>query len=431
MSKITKKVRQYLTFAPAGSASPGSTIFSEVANIGLDKVMELYERDTTCKSSVDLLAASAVKKFYTSCASEKDYPDALKAKAAVDAFCEEVNLDGLLHDMAIRLIACGNDFWLKLSPDKLTEFVRMPIDCVEKININSVSGFSIPYKTKSYLLKSIYRGSLKEGEVNRDSVLHWSINQNCNTGFGVGLLQVLLYTLTIDNNTRPAFAWMKAKIERLMPKIFEKYAGPDVVVGLPGAKTETITKFENAVKNRPEEGVWLFHGLKDANVSAVSIDPRAQGFTFYIEHMVNQFYLGCETPLPRLFSTPGFTEASARAALELQDMLIDPVQRMIKRRVEREIFAIVIRQAGFDPDKACVRLNWGSPESPEIIAADLISAATAQAGSVPLIRPEEFRKNAIKILGWELWDADPKNGAPAAGSPSPSSVPSNGGGIQK
>ena len=34
---------------------------------------------------------------------------------AVDNFCEEVNLDGLLHDMAIRLIACGNDFWLKRS----------------------------------------------------------------------------------------------------------------------------------------------------------------------------------------------------------------------------------------------------------------------------------------------------------------------------
>ena len=111
---------------------------------------------------------------------------------------------------------------------------------------------------------------------------------------------------------------------------------------MPGAKPETIKKFEHAVKNRPEEGVWLFHGLKRMpTVNAVSIDPRAQGFTYYIDHMVNQFYLGCETPLPRLFSTPGFTEASARAALELQDMLIDPIQRMIKRRVEREIFRVL------------------------------------------------------------------------------------------
>ena len=128
----------------------------------------------------------------------------------------------------------------------------------------------------------------------------------------------------------------------------------------------------------------------------MSIDPRAQGFTYYIDHMVNQFYLGCETPLPRLFSTPGFTEASARAALDLQDMLIDPVQRMVKRRVEREIFAVVAEQNGFDPVKAQVRLNWGSPETPEILMSDLIAAAT---GSAPLIRPEEFRKNALSLVG--------------------------------
>jgi hypothetical protein len=120
--------------------------------------------------------------------------------------------------------------------------------------------------------------------------------------------------------------------------------------------------------------------------------------------MINQFYLGCETPLPRLFSTPGFTEASARAALELQDMLIDPVQRMVKRRVEREVFAVIVRQVGFDAVKAGVRLNWGSPETPEITAADLIAAATA---TPPLIRPDEFRKNAVKF-GWELWDQNPK-----------------------
>ena len=426
MNKVSAKIREFLSYSPSGVASPGGTTFYETSDIPLAKVMELYEKDTTCKSSVDLLAASAVKRFYTTCASEKDYVDAAKAMAAVDNFCEEVNLDGLLHDMAIRLIACGNDFWLKRSPEKLSEFVRMPIDSVEKIKLSSVEGLKIPYKVEGYQLKVSYRGSVGES-LKPEAVLHWNINQNFNSGFGVGLLQVLLHTLSIDSSKRPAYAWMKAKIERLMPKIFEKYAGPDVVVGLPGAKPETIEKFERAVKNRPEEGVWLFHGLKDANVNAVSIDPRAQGFTYYIDHMVNQFYLGCETPLPRLFSTPGFTEASARAALELQDMLIDPIQRMIKRRVEREIFRVVVLQAGFDPVKAKIRLNWGHPESPEIVAADLISAASASAGTLPLIRPEEFRKNAVKILGWELWDDSNASKAPATG-PSNSNSDGNGGG---
>jgi hypothetical protein len=55
-------------------------------------------------------------------------------------------------------------------------------------------------------------------------------------------------------------------------------------------------------------------------VKPVTIDPSAQGFVYYIDHIVNQLYLGCETLLPRLFSTPSLTEASALAALNLQDM---------------------------------------------------------------------------------------------------------------
>jgi len=94
--------------------------------------------------------------------------------------------------------------------------------------------------------------------------------------------------------------------------------------------------------------------------------------------------------------------------LELQDMLIDPVQLDIKRRVEMVLFDPVVVRAGFDAVKAAVRLNWGNPKTPELKASDLIAAATA---TPPLIRPEEFRKNATKILGWELWDEEPQPGA--------------------
>jgi len=379
-------------------AAPNGTVFYETSEIPLADVMKLYDRDPTCKSSVDLLAASAVKRFYTTCA-----PGQEKAKDAVDNFCEEVNLDGLLHDMAVRLIACGNEFWLRLTPDKLSELVRMPIDSIDKIKLSSVQGLKIPYKVENYQLRTTYRVGNSNGDLVPQAVLHWNVNQNYNSGYGTGLLQVLLHTLTVNNDKRPAFAWMKAKIEKILPSIFVKYAGPDVVVQAEGMKDESFKKYENAIKNRPEEGQWLFSGAKNVSVNPVSIDPRAR-FEYYIDHIVNQFYLGCETPLPRLFSTPGFTEASAKAALELQDMLIDPIQRMVKRRVEREIFAVIEKQNGFDPVKGQVRLNWGTVDTPEISASDLISAADKN-----LIRPDEFRKNAVKILGWELWDDNSKS----------------------
>jgi hypothetical protein len=189
---------------------------------------------------------------------------------------------------------------------------------------------------------------------------------------------------------------MKAKIERIMPKIFEKYAGPDVLALLEKADEATIQKFERAIKNRSEEGAWLFYSGK-GDIKPIVLDPRAR-FEYYVDHIINQFYLGCETPLPRLFSTPGFTEASAKAALDLQNMLVKPIQRYVKRQVEHDVFDVVLAQAGLNPVEAQIRLNWGSEKTPEIVTADMLKAA-----ELGLIRQEEFRKNAVKF-GWELWE---------------------------
>lgn len=119
---ILGKVREVLSLQPvSGAASPNKRTFFDTAQIPLADVMKLYERDPTCKASVDLLAASTVGMgFYTTV--DQNYE---RAKAAVDDFCEEINLDGLLNDMAKQLIGCGNDFWLKITPDKLTE----PYEC--------------------------------------------------------------------------------------------------------------------------------------------------------------------------------------------------------------------------------------------------------------------------------------------------------------
>ena len=79
------------------------------------------------------------------------------------------------------------------------------------------------------------------------------------------------------------------------------------------------------------------------------------------------------------------------------------LQRFIKRVCEREIFASVIQQAGFDPKKADCRLNWGT-EKPEVKLEDLIRLAELSATSGKLyVRPEEVRKNLVEA-GFELWE---------------------------
>jgi hypothetical protein len=388
----------------SGYAFPQAATIYETPSIPLADVVKLYERDPTCKASVDLLAASAVGMgFYTTI--NERYEKAGEAKRVVDQFNETVNLDALLCDMARVLIACGNDFWLKITPERLMDLHRLPIDAIERIEQSYIQGsnLKIPYSIEGYKLRQSYSG----GSLTPEAIIHWRINCIGLSGFGTGVLQVLLHSLAFQSDRRPAYAWMKAKIERIMPRIFEKYAGPDVLALLEKADEATIQKFERAIKSRSEEGAWLFYSGK-GDIKPVALDPRAR-FEYYVEHLINQVYLGCETPLPRLFSTPGFTEASAKAALDLQAMLIKPIQRYIKRQVERDIFDVVLAQGGFEPAKVQARLNWGSPQTPEISMADMLKAA-----ELGLIRQEEFRKNAVKF-GWHLWEKTPETAMEGAG----------------
>jgi len=394
MSNILKRLIEAFSLKTrSGYAFPQSATIYETPDIPLADVMRLYERDPTCKASVDLLAASAVGMGFYTTVNER-YGRAEEAKRAIDQFNESVNLDALLCDMARVLIACGNDFWLKITPERLAELHRLPVDAVERIEQSYIqnSTLKIPYKVESYKLRQSYGGE----SLRTEAIIHWRINCIGLSGFGTGVLQVLLHSLTFQSDQRPAYAWMKAKIERIMPKIFEKYAGPDVLALLEKADEATIQKFERAIKNRSEEGAWLFYSGK-GDIKPIVLDPRAR-FEYYVDHIINQFYLGCETPLPRLFSTPGFTEASAKAALDLQAMLIKPIQRYIKRQVERDIFDVVLAQAGISPSEAQVRLYWGAEKVPEIVMADMLKAA-----ELGLIRQEEFRKNAVKF-GWQLWE---------------------------
>ena len=391
---LTRLTEAFALKSRSGYAAPPKVVVYETPSVPLAEVMKLYERDPACKASVDLLAASAVGAgFYTTV--NENYEKAAEAKRIVDGFNEDVNLDALLCDMARTLIACGNDFWLKLTPERLTALQRLPVDAVEHVEQSFIEEktLKIPYKVESYKLRQAYGGQ----RLNAEALIHWRMNCLDVSGYGTGVLQVLLHSLAFGGDKRPAFAWMKSKIERIMPRIFEKYAGPDVLALLERADENTIKLFEQAIKNRGEEGAWLFYSGK-GDIRPVTIDPRAR-FEYYVEHLINQFYLGCETPLPRLFSTPGFTEASAQAALELQNMLIRPIQRYIKRQVEREIFDVAVAQAGLDPFKAQPRLHWGAPKTREVSLADMLRAA-----ELGLIRAEEFRKNAVRF-GWELWEA--------------------------
>jgi len=376
---------------PRGTLLPAwRETYGETPAVAFEDLIQLYLKDYAAKAAVDFLADQAVGAgFYTTV--NEDYAQAEKAKAVVDEFCEAVNLDGLLQIGAREVVACGNSFWEKITPDGLENLKILPLTSIEKVlrdPLGQVRGFK---QTAAYGGKTLAP----------ESIIHFCWNPVNGEPFGTGLLRSLLESVSFNGETRESLFRAKAKMEKFMPDIFEKYAGPDELWIFEGISDDKLAEYQRVIKSKPKAGARFVYN-KPADIKTVQVDPRAR-FEGYIDHLINQFYLGLQTPLPKLFTTPGFTEASATAALELAERKVFSLQRFVARIVEKEIFVPVVREAGLIAEKAKVRVVWGLPETPEIVVADILKAFELR-----VIRDEEVRKNLTKIAKWELWEKEPE-----------------------
>ncbi|MBS7615280.1 hypothetical protein KEJ18_06090 [Candidatus Bathyarchaeota archaeon] len=340
-----------------------------------------YRKDPACKAFVDFLADQVVGAgFYTTV--DERFEDALDAKEAVDAFCELVNLDNMLQTAVRELIASGNSFWEKIEPLSLVDLKILPLTSIRHIK-RDVQG-----NVQAYVQSATCGGK----SLTAERIIHFCRNPVDGEPFGTGVLRPLLEKLTVSGETRTSFLEMKARIERMLPEIFEKYVGPHELWIFEGVSDNQLAEYQCVIRSKPKDGARFVYNKK-ADVKTVQIDPRTQ-FQTYLDHIINQLYLGGETPLPKLFTTPGLTEASAKVAADLVERKVSSLQRFIKRIVEK-IFTPIIKQEGYDPKKVGCRLNWGTPEKPQIAIADVLKAA-----ELKLLSMEEFR-NITKELGWK------------------------------
>jgi len=415
VSFLRQIVNAFKSDAYAKALKPSKEGVGEPPKISFKKQIEAYYKDTALRDFVDVLAMQSVGMgFYTTCATEEEYPNAKEAKKIVDEFNERNNIDDLLQVTTRELIGTGNGIWQLVTPEKVQGVMWIPIISFDRVFTNEFLGFEQTDFVKEKKLKLGYKQTTEYGGklIPPQNLWHYRWNPIDGSGWGCGLIRVLMEeyswreynknTGQYETRTRPSFLEIKAKLDLDLIEIFEKFAGP-----LEAYVTEDkklAEKLEAELKTIPKYGGRVIAAGKGGlDIKTPPLEPRAR-FGDSIEYLWNQFCLGGQTPLPKLFTTPGFTEASANAAIDIADRLIMPIQRLIKRDVEK-LWVKVIKDANtdLDPVKASVRLNWGAPETPEVVVADLITAATA---TPPLIRPEEFRKNAVKF-GWELWEPEP------------------------
>ncbi len=201
-----------------------------------------------------------------------------------------------------------------------------------------------------------------------ERILHFCWNPVNREPFGRGILQSLLEEFDIGSGEkRTSFLKMKARIENIMPKIIEKYAGPDEMWSIPGAKDEMLSTLQNLLKKKPKEGArFVWNGKEAATISTVQVDPRSR-FEAYIDHIMGQINMGGQSPVSALLIDPKYaTKATAETAAAFVERKVMALQRFTKRTIEKEVFDPVVKHEGLDPQKAAVRLNWGMPEKPDI-----------------------------------------------------------------
>ncbi len=88
--------------------------------------------------------------------------------------------------MAKPLIGCGNDFWLKLTPEQANGYSAYAHRCSATHWTKLCSQLEIPYKVTGYQLQSTYGGNAGN-ELKPEAVIHWRLNGDVPSGFGVGL----------------------------------------------------------------------------------------------------------------------------------------------------------------------------------------------------------------------------------------------------
>jgi hypothetical protein len=124
--------------------------------------------------------------------------------------------------------------------------------------------------------------------------------------------------------------------------------------------------------------------------------PERLRFEYY-QIFENMFTAALRSPVVKLFTTPGFTEASAREATSMFELFTNAVRELVEHVLETKVFPLVTPEH--------VEIHWGQPKRPELSFAEIIQAARADAYNPAIISREEARK-MLRELGWILEEAE-------------------------
>lgn len=360
--RIKGTVRKLLEAVP-GLQKSGLVLFPErtfkdviYPDPTFQKLNDILIGDPDTSAAIDFISDVVMGTgFETTMNSEykETTPNGLTAKEVVDRKCRDFGADQLAQEVVKDVVGYGNCVvWKNVTGGRKIEFlIRVMPRSIKTFNFDREAGLRL--KSVSTQLKVFPA----------DQLTWLSYNRIGKQPIGFGILQALGTALRYKGGTRKAFIDIKAQIQQAMADQIEDWSAPNQMWVLKDVPSDKIDKYTAQIKQL-KKGQRIVYN-KEAQV-ITAVPERMRGLDFYVETLWNSYFLALQTPLPKLFTSPGFTQASAVAAERMGERKIYALQRYMKRMIEIEWFDAWLGEAGLDPVQAQVRLNWRMIRQPDI-----------------------------------------------------------------
>jgi len=385
----------------------GNLLFAEVGREGkvtpdptFDKLNDILIGDPDTSSAIDFISdvtmGLGMETTWNSKYTEKtlsnnaDFPN-MTAKEVVDRKSEIYGLDQLKQEVVKDVVGYGNSVIWKGQEEG--QRIRILPSMIDQFQFDDTGLRLKAIKTKYKTFQA-------------DEVIWYAYNRIGKTPIGIGILHTLGTALKYGGEEREAFATIKARIQQAMTNQIEIFSAPNQMWVLPKVPDLLLKKYHAEI-NKLKKGKRLAFNKEGASVIQ-AVPERMRGLDFYVEILWNSFYLALQTPLPKLFTTPGFTQASASAALKMGERKVFALQRYIKRMTEQEYYVPWLKEEGLDHIQASVRLNWRMIQRPD---TNVLLPVLQRSREVGDLSQEEYR-TVLAEMGVPIDPAEKVTDAP-------------------
>jgi hypothetical protein len=350
--------------------------------------LEAY-RNPMIALAVDSITASILSSgfYFTS-----ESPEAVDR---VSGWAEKAGLRSLLFDVIREVVLTGNSFLRPEGRGEGLQLHRIPLiwfrpklDLVVEGEKVVVQNYYIDVKVGAY--------TELDRKLPAEEVIHFAFNVlNPEWPWGCGIAyQIVTHQRDWKGREVPSPLESEATLRRDLILFMDKAVPKRILrfdVGEVELREKIIPEMESLLK---EPGADL---LTNRKFEMSELKPPERLRFEYYQIFENMFTAALRSPVVKLFTTPGFTEASAREATSLFELFTNAVRELVEHVLETRVFPLVTPEH--------VEIHWGQPQRPELKFTEIIQAARADAFNPAIISREEARK-ILRELGWILEDED-------------------------